>query len=114
MNIIIGKRGYGKTTLLIKRAAAENLYILTTDQQRARHIAQLAKRIGCDIPYPVTVNEFFCSNKFAGTSIRRDGLLIDDADNVLQTIFNGIPIKDITITDNDKIGNCIRYMPKPN
>lgn len=113
MNIIIGKEGCGKTTLLIVRAAAENLYILTTDQYRAGHIAKLAKRMGYDIPYPVTVNEFFCSNKFVRSSIRRDGILIDDADDVLKTIFDGIQIKDITITDNDEIGNCIRYVTKP-
>lgn len=114
MNIIIGKKGYGKTTLLVKRAAAENIYIMTTDRERARYIAQLARKMGLSISYPVTVNEFFRSNKFARSSIRRDGLLIDDADDVLQSIFEGISIKDITITDNDEIGDCIRYMEKPN
>lgn len=67
------------------------------------------------IPFPVTVDEYLRSDKFRGSSIRRDGLLIDDADDVFKVIFAGIPIKEITITDPDEVevGNCIRYLPKP-
>lgn len=113
MDIIIGKRGYGKTTKLIRRSAEENIYILTTDGLRAKRIAKMAKEMGLDIPYPVTVNEYFLDDRFKGSSIRRDGLLIDDADDVFKTIFAGIPIKEITITDNNDVGNCIRFLTKP-
>lgn len=113
MDIIIGKRGYGKTTKLIRRSSEENIYILTKDGLIAKRIAKMAKEMGLDIPYPVTVNEYFLGDRFKGSSIRRDGLLIDDADEVLKCIFDGIPIKEITITDNNDIDNCIRYLPKP-
>lgn len=113
MDIIIGKRGYGKTTKLIRRSADENLYILVATSQRAYQVAQMATEMGLTIPFPVTVDEYFRSDKFRGSSIRRDGLLIDDADDVLQAIFYTIPIKEITITDHNEVGNCIRYLPKP-
>ena len=113
MDIIIGKRGYGKTTKLIRRSAEENLYILVATRQRAYQVAQMATEMGLSIPFPVTVDEYLRGYKFRGSSIRRDGLLIDDADAVLQVIFSGIPIKEMTITDHDEVGNCIRYLPKP-
>ena len=47
----------------------------------------------------VTLEEYFQGSKVIGSSIRRDGLLIDDADDVLQQIFAGIPIQGITMTD---------------
>lgn len=111
MDIIIGKRGYGKTTELIRRSADENIYILTTTRQRASHIYEMAREMGLNIPYPVTMDEYLRGDKFRGSSIRRDGLLIDDADDVLQFIFAGIPIKEVTISDHDEVGNCIRYLP---
>lgn len=113
MDIIIGKRGYGKTTKLIRRSADEQIYILTASGHRAVHVYKMAQKMGLTIPFPVTVDEYFHSNKFRGSSIRRDGLLIDDADDVLKVIFAGIPIKEIAITDHDEVGNCIRYLPKP-
>lgn len=113
MDIIIGKRGYGKTTKLIRRSSDENLYILVASGERAYQVAQMATEMGLTIPFPVTVDEYLRSDKFRGSSIRRDGLLIDDADDVLQAIFAGIPIKEITITDHNEVGNCIRYLPNP-
>lgn len=113
MDIIIGKRGYGKTTKLIRRSSDENLYILVASGERAYQVAQMATEMGLTIPFPVTVDEYFRSSKFRGSSIRRDGLLIDDADDVFQVIFAGISIKEITITDPNEVGNCIRYLPKP-
>lgn len=112
MDIIIGKRGYGKTTKLIRRCAEEGIYILTSNRRRADCIFSMARKMELNIPYPVTIDEYLRS-KFKGSSIRRDGLLIDDADDVLKTIFYGIPIKEITITDHDEIGHSIRYLPKP-
>ena len=113
MDIIIGKRGYGKTTKLIRRSSDENLYILVASGERAYQVAQMATEMGLTIPFPVTVDEYLRSDKCRGSSIRRDGLLIDDADDVFKVIFAGIPIKEITITDPDEVGNCIRYLPKP-
>lgn len=109
MDITIGRRGSGKTTMLIRRSAKENVYILTTNRKRADYIFSMARKMGLHIPYPVTIREYM-QGGFKGSSIRRDGLLIDDADDVLQEIFFGIRIKEITITDCNETGNCIRCL----
>lgn len=103
MNIIIGKRCSGKTTELIKESAEKQIYILVGTRHRAEALANRAKDMGLDIPFPVTIEEYLKGSKFRGSCIRRDGLLIDDADDVLQQIFAGIPIREVTITDHDNI-----------
>ena len=103
MNIIIGKRCSGKTTELIKESAEKQIYILVGTKAMARCVFDMAKEMGLNIPFPVTVYEYLRGNKFRGSSIRRDGLLIDDADVVFQQIFAGIPIREVTITDHDNI-----------
>lgn len=110
-NITIGERGSGKTTKLIKRSAFEGLYILVATRHRAQALVSDAKDMGLIIPFPVTVDEYLKSNRLDGSSIRRDGLLIDDADDVLQQIFAGIPIKEVTVTDRGNISwlKPIRY-----
>lgn len=111
MNITIGERCSGKTTKLIKRSAYEGVHILVATRNRAKDLDQNAKRMGLNIPFPVTVDEYLKGNRFAGSSIRRDGLLIDDADDVLQQIFAGISIKEVTVTDRGNISwlKPIRY-----
>lgn len=101
--IIIKERGTGKTTELIKRAAKDGIYILTANQTMAGCIAELARRMGLHIPFPITVEEYLKGNNFRGSCICRDGLLIDDADLVLQTLLSGIPIRAVTISDRGNI-----------
>lgn len=112
MDIIVGKRQYGKTTHLIKRSAAEWVYILTSDHKRASEIFHMAQNMNLDIPYPITLDEYF-GNNLNGSSIRRDGILIDDADQILQMMFARVPIKCITISDSDTNGNNITYLTMP-
>lgn len=102
-NIMIGERCSGKTTHLIERSAREQIYILTSTKERAGCIAKQAKEMGLNIPFPVTVWEYFRSDKFRGSSIRIDGLLIDDVDDVIKEIFCGIPIHAVTLTDHGNI-----------
>lgn len=109
MDIIIGKRGSGKTTKLIKRSADENMYIITTTKQRALYIMDMAIRMGVLIPFPVTLDEYL-KFKLMGHPFKDKGLLIDDADDLLKQLFIGFQIKEITITDHDEVGNCIRYL----
>lgn len=103
MNIVIGKRCSGKTTRLIERSAKEGIYILVANKAMARCIADQAKEMGLDIPFPVTLDEYLRGNKFQGSSIRWDGLLIDDLDMVLNRMFRGIPIREITLTDRGNV-----------
>ena len=103
MNVVIGERCSGKTTRLIERSAKEGIYILVANKEMARCVADQAKDMGLEIPYPVTVGEYLRGNKFQGSSIRRDGLLIDDLDMVLDLLFRGIPIREVTLTDRGNV-----------
>lgn len=97
MELIIKGRGKGKTTELIKRSAATQTYILTTNKQRARAVFLQAREMGLDIPYPVTIDEYFSTHGFTGSFIK--SVYIDDADDVLKHIFCRVGIETITITD---------------
>lgn len=109
MQITIGERCSGKTTKLIKRSAAERSYILVATKCQAGKIAKQAREMGFDIPYPVTVEDYL-NYKFRGSNITRKGILIDNVDLVLQYIFAGIPIREITLTDRGNIGDI--FIPK--
>lgn len=98
--LIVGSRRSGKTTELIKRAATDNLYILTGTTAQARYIFDQAKEMGYDIPFPVTWEDFQ-RTEFRGSSIKRDGLLIDELEHVLCRVFKHIPIKGVTWTRYD-------------
>lgn len=95
MKIIILERGKGKTTELVKISAKTQTYILTATKQNVKYICQIADDLGLNIPYPITVSEYL-NGKLKGSSI-----LIDDADRVLQSIFNTVQIDAITLTKGD-------------
>ena len=97
--IITGGRGTGKTAMLIRHSAETGRYILVTNSTRARGIFEQAKTMGYEIPYPITVSAFKTGEHggFVGSSIRRDGLLVDDMEDVIKSMFNDIEIKGFTI-----------------
>ena len=100
MHIITGDRASGKTTKLIKMSAKNGIYILVANRTRALYLSDLARKLGYYIPFPVTLEEYYKSHGFAGSCIKRDGLYIDDADEILQNILKDIEIKAMTlITD---------------
>lgn len=99
MNIIYKSRGKGKTTELIKMSAEKNLYILVADKNRQREVFNLARDLNLNILFPITVEDYFRSDKLRGCFINT--ILIDDADYVLQQIFNTVVIDTITITDKE-------------
>lgn len=112
MNVVIGERCSGKTTRLIERSAKEGIYILVANKAMARCIADQAKEMGLDIPFPVTLDEYLRGNKFQGSSIRRDGLLIDDLDMGLDLLFGSIPIREVTLTDRGNVEKLERIRSK--
>lgn len=95
MEIIIRKPSAGKTMELIDRSEAGNLYIVCADRGRVKNIVNMAKWWGKKIPFPITFDELL-SNRLLGRHI--EGLLIDDADDLLKRIVQGIPVHAITIT----------------
>ena len=84
MKIVRMGRQEGKSTELIKLASENWYYILCLDRRRATYLFEQARRMGLDMPFPITVNELPLNSPY----IR--GLLIDDVDHVLQKLV-GIP-----------------------
>nr|WP_296955224.1 hypothetical protein [uncultured Mediterraneibacter sp.] len=97
----IGKRGSGKSTKLIKRAAAENKYILVATHTQARCLFKQAKDMGLDILYPITPNEL---KAITYPHILDKGILIDELDIVLP-LLTGAPVDEITITDHGNVSS---------
>ena len=96
MKKIFKPRGKGKTTELIKLSAKTNTYILVANKKRQKEVARLAESMGMIIPYPVTLEDYM-RTQFRGSFIKH--ILIDDADDILQNIFNTVVIDAITITE---------------
>lgn len=110
MQVTIEERQSGKTTKLIKRSAAEGSYILVATKRQANIIFKQASEMGIKIPFPVTIDEVLKYRNMRGTSVYKKGILIYETRSVLEYIFNGIPIHEITITDYGNISNV--FMPK--
>ena len=101
MKKIIGGRGTGKSTELIKRSANTGEYIVVSTKRRADHLFELAKDMGINIPYPVSCDELKSYSFIDGKSNLSSGILIDDVEDLLRHLFVGIPIEGITLTNND-------------
>lgn len=97
MELIIRGRGNGKTVELIKRSAATQTYILTANKQRAHAVFWQAREMGLNIPYPVTIDDYFSTHGFTGSFIK--SVYVDDADEVLKRIFYRVNIEAVTMTD---------------
>lgn len=98
---IVGGRGSGKSTELIKRSATTGQYIMVANKQRAKFLFERARRVGLIIPFPVTIHELLDGSTFRSSRIRRDGLLIDDFDDVIAAIFSGVQINAVTMTERE-------------
>lgn len=95
MKLIVGNRASGKTTKAIETSAREWKYIIVRDFSETRSIVQKAKEMKLDIPYPITIDELLSYN-LKQTSMKVDGIIIDNALDVLQKIIN-VPITLATI-----------------
>lgn len=79
--MIGGRRTCGKTTELIKKSSEEHLYIVCANQNRLRVITQMAKNMGFDIPFPITVDELPLRSQFI------EQVLVDDIESVLYQLI---------------------------
>lgn len=61
MEIYISGRQFGKTTMLIKESARTGATIAVATYNMAMHVKALARRLGLDIPEPVTYYQIFHS-----------------------------------------------------
>lgn len=96
-DIIVGSRGSGKSTELIKMSAETGLYILTGTKSQAEYLFNQARELGLNIPFPVTWEDYV-KGRLQGTYIQKDGVLIDEASHILSRALQGIPIKAVTWT----------------
>lgn len=104
--VIVGKGASGKTAELIERSAESGIYILVANRKRAEMLVKQAKDMKLYIPFPVTLEEWLRSdNRFHGSSIRHDGLLIDDIDDVIKELFLPIEIKAVTLRTPSEVTN---------
>jgi hypothetical protein len=96
--IVRGRQG-GKTTELIRRAAESHGYIVCADRRQARWIAERAREMGADIPFPMSASEFF------GAQFYQPGcraFLFDNLDQIIQQMSHGVPVIAATWTAEDE------------
>ncbi|GAB3065351.1 hypothetical protein ACFOU0_12260 [Salinicoccus sesuvii] len=86
MKIFQGSRSSGKTAKAIRESSKTGCYILVRSSQEATEIFQMANRLNLRIPYPVTVDEL-SRESFKGTSLERDGVIVDNALSVLEEML---------------------------
>ncbi|EPZ0458935.1 hypothetical protein ACXI9T_004202 [Bacillus paranthracis] len=78
--MIGGRRACGKTTELIKKASANNLYIVCASKNRVMYVSDLAKKLDLDIPFPISVSELPLHGYMKE-------VLVDDAEDVLSALI---------------------------
>lgn len=98
MRLIAGGRRTGKTSELIKYAAANNAYIVCRSVSMCKEIASMAHDMNLVISFPLTYQEFL-EKKYYGKFIH--SFCIDDIDLFLQSLTN-VPIEMVTFTGGIK------------
>ncbi|MCP3742720.1 hypothetical protein [Rossellomorea sp. BNER] len=78
--MIGGRRNCGKTTEMIKQANRECLYIICTDRQRVKVVAEMARDMDLNIPYPIAVEELPLKGYMKE-------VLVDDVEDVLSRLI---------------------------
>ena len=110
--ILQGGRRSGKTLALIQESARTGIYIMVANRERALQLSNQAREMGYNIPFPVTIQEWLQSpNRFSGSIIRREGIYIDDVDDVFRTIFWPLKINAVTMypLDEEQIEEPMRW-----
>ena len=80
MICIVGGRGSGKTTELIKMSAETGIPICVRNRSRIKNIVYMANRLGVEIPEPIVIyNQRFLKE--------RRTIMIDDVQDVLFDIY---------------------------
>lgn len=93
---IILQRGKGKTTELINLSAKTGEYIVCHSHS-VKHIADAAKSMGLQIPYPLSYHEFI-EGRYYGKGVK--GVLIDEIGSLLREISR-VPVSAITLSPED-------------
>lgn len=81
---IFGRRGSGKTSELIRRAAEENAVILCANREQVGSITYRARELGLKIKTPKTYDDLM-SGRLKGTEQR---IMVDEVDAFIWEVIN--------------------------
>ena len=90
-NVIIQNRGTGKTTHAITTSSKTGATIITHHEILAKEVHERAKRLGYDIPKPMSINQYL------NTKTKPEKIIIDELELVLGEVLNS-KIELITIS----------------
>lgn len=102
MKIIYRKKQTGKTTELINISSGTGQYIVCRSFDNCGQIANMARKLGKHILYPMSYREF-TQGHFARTI---KGFLIDDVEMLLCYMTNGVPVSAITIEKHKELADA--------
>lgn len=103
MKFIVGKRGSGKTTYLMKECSKTNGYIICSHIM-VGIIHERAKIMNLKINKPISYNQFI-NGKLRRDGIKRGPIYIDNVDAFLSYI-SSLPIEAVTL-DEDVVENLM-------
>jgi hypothetical protein len=83
MKAFPGLRGSGKSSELVKLAAAKGYYIVCSDLNRRTNLLELARFLNVEILMPVTFSTFMHEG-LGGREVK--GVLFDDLDDILRLL----------------------------
>lgn len=110
MKIILGERYSGKTTNLIAASAATGSTIVTAGNNLKTGILCNAKQMGLCIPDPITLRELKdMPSRFRQDKFMENGIIIDDIELMLSSLFYGLPIERVSLTTNGI--NKVEFFP---
>ena len=101
MKIILGERCSGKTTNLIAASATTGATIITATNNAKKGIIYHAKDMRLTIPNPMTLRELAgMSSRGRQEKFMKKGIIIDDIELMLSSLFYGLPIERVSLTTN--------------
>lgn len=105
MKIINLPRGRGKTTRLLYASEFNNIPIICGTKVHKEYLLYKAKELDLKIPEPIVISEIPNPSIFDGTHFTDNGVLVDDAEWLLQQLLQrcGVrgKIKAITLTGDE-------------
>lgn len=115
MKIVIGARASGKTTEAIRESYESGAMIVVSSMNQVKLVQEMAKDMGFeDFPKPASIKELGFGRVHA-----KDGLIIDNAEMLLQEILKH-EVKMVTLTgemdfpevDSSKYNSAVQYKYK--
>lgn len=88
-------RQEGKTTELIRIAAAEGLYVVTHTHREAYRLAREAETAGLSMPFPLLFGEEFLPGRYHAPGVR--GVVIDNLDLCVAGVSK-VPVRAVSLT----------------